>query len=95
MGYRYIGSKSRVVGSIIEYIGTPKSKHARLVDAMCGTGIVAYEAARVGWPVVINDRMKNAVVMSEARLLSAEEAAFKSLGGYQAVIGKLNAAVPL
>ena len=64
MGYRYIGSKSRVVSSIIENIGTPKSKNARLVDAMCGTGIVAYEAARAGWPVVINDKMKNAVVMS-------------------------------
>lgn len=95
MGYRYIGSKSRVVSSIIEYIGTPKSKNARLVDAMCGTGIVAYEAARAGWPVVINDKMKNAVVMSEARLLSTEEAAFKSLGGYQAVIGKLNTTAPL
>lgn len=95
MGYRYIGSKTRVVGSIIEYIGAPKSKNARLVDAMCGTGIVAYEAARAGWPVVINDRMKNAVVMSEARLFSSKEAAFESLGGYQAVIDKLNAAAPV
>lgn len=95
MGYRYIGSKLRVVNSIIEYIGTPKSKNARLVDAMSGTGVVAYEAARAGWPVVINDKMKNAVVMSEARLLSIEEAKFENLGGYQAAIDQLNTTKPV
>ncbi len=94
MGYRYIGSKSRVVSLITEYIGTPKSNSDRFIDAMCGTGIVAYEAAKVGWPVVINDRMKNAVIMSEARLLSKKEVVFEKLGGYQAVIDKLNAATP-
>ena len=95
MGYRYIGSKSRVVNSIIEYIGSPESKKVRLVDAMCGTGVVAYEAARAGWPVAINDRMKNAADMSEARLLSKKEATFEGLGGYRAVITKLNAATPV
>lgn len=95
MGYRYIGSKSRVVDLIIEYIGAPESNKLRLVDAMCGTGVVAYEAAKAGWPVVINDRMKNAVVISEARLLSKKEATFENLGGYQAAIDKLNAAMPV
>lgn len=95
MGYRYIGSKARIVESIIEYIGKPKSANSRFVDAMCGTGIVAYEAARAGWPVLINDRMKNAVVMSEARLLSARDAEFQTLGGYQAAIDELNSLSPV
>lgn len=90
MGYRYIGSKTRVVESIIEYIGVPSTKSGRFIDAMCGTGIVAFEAARSGWKVIINDKMLNAVIMAEARLLSIKEAEFSSLGGYQAVIDHLN-----
>lgn len=95
MGYRYIGSKARIVNSIIEYIGAPESKSARFVDAMCGTGVVAFEAAKVGWSVVINDKMKNASDMSEARLLSSKEVRFENLGGYQVVIDKLNAVKPV
>ena len=95
MGYRYIGSKARVVDSIIEYIGKPSLPSGRFVDAMSGTGIVAYEAARIGWPVLVNDRMRNAVIMSEARLLSVREAEFQKLGGYQVVIDILNTLPPV
>lgn len=96
MGYRYIGSKTRVVESIIEYIGKPLlANTGRFIDAMCGTGIVAYEAARVGWPVLINDKMLNAVIMSEARLLSEPEVKFQKLGGYKSTIYHLNMLPPV
>lgn len=94
MGYRYIGSKTRIVKSIIEYLGEPSSSNSRFVDAMCGTGIVAYEAALAGWPVLISDRMLNAVIMSEARLLSYQDVEFRSLGGYKAAIDRLNSIQP-
>jgi len=94
MGYRYIGSKTRIVKSIIEYLGEPSSSNSRFVDAMCGTGIVAYETALAGWPVLISDRLLNAVIMSEARLLSCQDVEFRSFGGYKAAIDRLNSIRP-
>ena len=43
------------------------------VDAFSGTGVVAEKAAQIGWPVHVNDMMTNAVIMSEARLLSSAD----------------------
>ena len=63
MGYRYIGSKARIADEIIAYLGKPSSPEARFIDGFSGTGIVASKAADIGWQVVINDMMKNAVVM--------------------------------
>ena len=92
MGYRYIGSKTRIADEIIEYISETMtlSDSAYFIDAFSGTGCVAEKAALHGWPVYINDMMKNAVVMSEARLLAASDAQFSEFGGYSAVIDILN-----
>ena len=61
MGYRYIGSKARIADEIIAYIGKPSSAEERFIDGFSGTGIVASKAADIGWQIVINDMMKNAI----------------------------------
>ena len=91
MGYRYIGSKARIADDIITYIGKPSSTDGRFIDSFSGTGIVASKAADMGWPIVINDMMKNAVVMSESRLLAECDVPFSEIGGYEKAIAELNA----
>ena len=82
MGYRYIGSKARIADAIIDYIGNGKESEGRFIDLFSGTGIVASTAASNGWRIVINDMMRNALVMSEASLLCTKEVPFEKLGGY-------------
>lgn len=91
MGYRYIGSKARIADDIIAYLGQPSCAEARFIDGFSGTGIVASKAADIGWPIVINDMMKNAVVMSEARLLAECDVPFINIGGYDKALAELNA----
>lgn len=94
MTFRYIGSKARLVDQISIHMGPPK-KGAFFVDAFCGTGAVSEAAAERGWNVRINDNLHSAVISAAARLISREEANFKTLGGYSKTIAKLNAAEPL
>jgi adenine-specific DNA-methyltransferase len=94
MTFRYIGSKSRLIGQITSYMGPPK-KGGFFVDAFCGTGVVAEAAAELGWNVRINDNLHSAVIAAGARLISQEQAAFNKLGGYAKAIAKLNAAKPV
>lgn len=89
MGYRYIGSKARIAEEIMDYIGMPQ-RNGYFIDAFSGTGAVAEAAANRGWSIQINDMMKSAVVMSEARLLSVEDVNFEKLGGYANCITYLN-----
>jgi adenine-specific DNA-methyltransferase len=88
MTFRYIGSKARVVEQIAEHVGY--AKDGFFVDVFCGTGAVAEIAADMGWPVRLNDHLASATTMAAARLLSAKEAQFKELGGYEAAIATLN-----
>ena len=92
MGYRYIGSKARIADEIIEYVKETATMESGgfFVDAFSGTGGVAEKAAQIGWPVHVNDMMTNAVIMSEARLLSSVDVPFDCLGGYEEVIKVLN-----
>lgn len=93
MTFRYLGSKSRLADPLSEIIASPARGDGRFIDAFAGTGTVAEIAATNGWPVHVNDALPSAIAMSTARLLSIGEVAFKYLGGYAAVVGKLNAAV--
>jgi adenine-specific DNA-methyltransferase len=92
MTFRYIGSKARVVAQIAEHMGLPKGRS--FVDVFCGTGAVAEMAADLGWQVRLNDHLVSATTMAKARLLSAIDAPFKHLGGYQSAIETLNEAAP-
>lgn len=92
MSFRYIGSKARVVAQIAEHIGVSKSRF--FVDAFCGTGAVAEMAAELGWGVRLNDSLMSATTVAKARLLTAADAQFRRLGGYQSTIAALNEAAP-
>jgi adenine-specific DNA-methyltransferase len=92
---RYIGSKARVVDDLIEIIGAPGSDDGVFVDGFCGTGVVAAKAAELGWAVRLNDSLRSSVVAATARLLSAEQVPFEGLGGYEGVVGMLNAVGPV
>ena len=93
MTFRYIGSKSRLIDQIKEYMGQPH-EGAFFVDAFCGTGVVAEAASNLGWNVRINDSLHSAVISAGARLIGQEQATFTKLGGYAKAIAKLNAIKP-
>lgn len=95
MGYRYIGSKARIVDEIIDLIGMPSKENFTLVDAFSGTGVVAERAAMLGWTVEINDMMKYATILSHSRLLSKYDVTFELVGGYDGVIDFLNSLKPI
>ena len=90
MGYRYIGSKTRVMDDIIHYLGKPTKSGGVFIDAFCGTGVVASRAADVGWTTHVNDMMEYASVISEARLLSTQDINFINFGGYEGTLKYLN-----
>ena len=89
MGYRYLGSKARLIDEISEYIDK-YSGNGRFIDAFCGMGHVAIAAANKGWPIVINDQMLYAGYISRARLFTDAQVKFEALGGYDCVIAALN-----
>lgn len=62
----------------------------RFVDAFCGMGSVAAKAASLGWPILANDHLAYATVVTAARLTSSAQVPFKKFGGYEAAIAELN-----
>ena len=89
MGYRYIGSKARIVDEIMKYVDLYPGE-GRFIDAFCGMGHVAIAAVNKNWPVTINDQMKYAGFISKARLLAKSEVNFEKLGGYEEALEILN-----
>ena len=75
---------------ILKYLGNPTAKDGVFIDAFCGTGVVASKAADFGWDIEVNDMMKNAVVVSESRLISKDEAPFVPFNGYENTLQILN-----
>lgn len=94
MTIRYIGSKARLAGQILERVGTAPRGSGFFVDSFCGTGVVAERAADRGWPIRLNDHLSCAVVLSAARLVSYSDASFRRLGGYEVAVELLNGVRP-
>lgn len=90
MGDRYLGSKARLADWICSKLGAPATPRSRLVDVFSGTGIVSRKAASAGWPILANDHLYCAAIMTRAQLASAQTCRFSELGGYGAAIGDLN-----
>lgn len=95
MTFRYIGSKARLVKHLAEFIGSPVNPGGRFVDAFCGTGVVAEVAAKLGWPIWLNDHLISAGIVASARLISKGQIKFKSLGGHSKAITALNSLPPI
>lgn len=93
MTFRYIGSKARLAEQLRKHIGA--WDRGVFVDAFCGTGAVAEIASSLGWPTRLNDNLLSSATMAAARLISAREAKFAALGGYESAIAELNVTEPL
>ena len=93
MCFRYIGSKARIVSSILELVGKPNE--GVFVDAFSGTGTVAYAAWQKGWSVHVNDHLISAAITSIARVTSLMQAQFIGTGGYSQAINDLNNSKPI
>lgn len=93
MAIRYIGSKARVADAILDVVGSPRPS-STFVDAFCGTGAVAEQAARRGWPLRINDTLTSATIIAAARVTDASAVPFAGLGGYEEAVVALNAVAP-
>jgi len=93
--FRYIGSKARLAEHLAEFIGSPVTPESRFVDAFCGTGAVAEVAAKLGWPVWLNDHLVSAGTVAASRLVSKSQVSFKSLGGHAKAIAALNSLAPV
>jgi adenine-specific DNA-methyltransferase len=79
---RYIGSKARVAAAILDHVGLPDTSAGVFVDAFCGTGSVASEAAQRGWSVRVNDHLLSAALITGARLASHSSVPYGALAGY-------------
>jgi adenine-specific DNA-methyltransferase len=86
---RYIGSKVRVASQVLDIVGPPGARGV-FVDAFCGTGSVAEEAARRGWPIRLNDHLLAAVCLAEARVAPPMAHEFAALNGYANAVSVLN-----
>lgn len=93
MSLRYIGSKARIVKSIMNCVGAPDG--GVFIDAFSGTGAVAEAASMSGWPVHVNDHLKSSAIMSFSRLISERSVPFTRIGGYVNAINELNILDPI
>lgn len=80
MGYRYIGSKTRVVSALIDVISEIAPKGATVVDLMTGTGTVALALRRAGYRVIANDLMTYSYHHARVNLMFSAEPKFNSIG---------------
>jgi adenine-specific DNA-methyltransferase len=92
---RYIGSKARIAGEILDYIGPPYPGAGRFVDLFSGTGSVSRAAAIMGWEVLANDYLLSSAAMTTAQLLSAADVPFEEFGGYAPALEQLAEAKPV
>lgn len=90
MSLRYIGSKARIADQIARVLG-PWPGAGRFVDAFCGTGIVARQAADRRWPLLLNDHLSSAVAVASAQVLAGSDVEYAGLGGYGKAVATLNA----
>jgi len=57
MGYRYIGSKTQVLGKVLDKIKSLKPPDSHVTDLMCGTGTVSAALRQSGFRVTAADIM--------------------------------------
>lgn len=57
MGYRYIGSKTQIIESVVLHIENIVGTDSRIADIMCGTGAVSAALRLRGHQVIANDLM--------------------------------------
>lgn len=79
MGYRYIGSKNKILPQIMEKIGSIISPEMHVIDIMAGTGAVALELRKNGYKVTACDLMTFSYHHCIVALMFTEEPKFHKL----------------
>ena len=79
MGYRYIGSKTKITQEIISRVKQLVPQRARVADIMCGTGSISLELRRNGYTVLANDVMTQAYHITKAKVLLQKPPPFENI----------------
>lgn len=106
MGYRYIGSKTKLLDWLLKEIkaNTPNGIDSTVIDLMSGTGAVAKALKSEGYSVVANDVMTYSYYHNYVNLLISEAPHFDKLNldkeynlfsKYDSVIEYLNTIPPI
>lgn len=78
MGFRYIGSKTRIVSKIVEKISSVTGRGSHITDLMCGTGVVSAALSEKGFTVTAVDIMTYAYHHTRVQLLLNNPPNFKN-----------------
>lgn len=78
MGYRYIGSKSKILETVIDEITQLVPKNGTVADLMCGTSIVSVTLRKRGLSVIANDLLTFCYHHAVVNLSFAEVPRFKN-----------------
>ena len=106
MGYRYIGSKTKLLDWLLKEIkaNTPNGINSTIIDLMSGTGAVAKALKGEGYSVIANDVMTYSYYHNYVNLLIPEVPHFENLileneynlfSKYDSVIDYLNSLPPI
>ncbi len=82
MGYRYIGSKTRVLDRVVPAIQELASPGATVADLMCGTSAVSSALRHRGYRVIANDLLTFCYHHARVSLLFASPPTFKGIDGF-------------
>lgn len=82
MGYRYIGSKSKILDVVLDKINNLCEKGDTVADLMCGTATVSKELRKHGYKVIANDLMTYSYHHAVTSLKFYQEPTFSKSKGY-------------
>ncbi len=110
MGYRYIGSKTKISNEIISEISKIVPHGGTIADLMCGMGVISLELRKKGYKVIASDVMHQACHITKVKVLLQQAPLFKGAkkyfskkgqllltgcSGYEAIIQTLNNLPPV
>jgi adenine-specific DNA-methyltransferase len=82
MGYRYIGSKSKILNNVVGEITKLVPKNGTVVDLMCGTSTVSVALRMHGLSVIANDLLTFCYHHAVVNLCFANAPRFKNAGPF-------------
>ena len=79
MGYRYIGSKTKIVDEIVSKMQKIVLQGQTVCDLMCGTGAISLELRKKGYKVISADVMSQACHITKVKVLLRQSPLFKNV----------------